>query len=59
MRKSSPQVTSEMAAHIKWLRNYRGWLQHDIAALFSINQGRVSEICTGKRFPDVKPIPMV
>ncbi len=27
--------------------------QHDIAAMFGINQGRVSEIKNGKKFPDV------
>ena len=35
------------------LRN--GDLQHDIAADLRINQGRISEINTGKRFADVKP----
>lgn len=29
-----------------------GMLQHDIAALFRINQGRVSEVINDKRFPD-------
>jgi hypothetical protein len=27
--------------------------QHDIAAMFGINQGRISEIKTGKKFGDV------
>jgi predicted XRE-type DNA-binding protein len=51
-RKRSPKVTREMAAKIKryLLENIA---QHDIAALFGINQGRISEIKTGKKFPDV------
>jgi predicted XRE-type DNA-binding protein len=30
-------------------------LQHEIAAKLSINQGRVSEVLAGKRFPDAPP----
>jgi hypothetical protein len=43
-----------MAGKIKFLRAL-GHLQHDIAARFGINQGRVSEIMTGKLFPDTPP----
>jgi len=32
----------------------RGDHQHDIAADYSLNQGLISEINTGKRFADVK-----
>lgn len=49
-RGSFPGVTPEMAAKIKHLLSL-GMMQHDIAAHFGINQGRVSEINTGMRFP--------
>ena len=32
-----------------------GWLQSRIAAHFDVNPGRISEVNTGKRFPDTKP----
>lgn len=43
-----------MAEEIKRLLG-EGLLQHKIAARFGINQGRVSEIKTGKRFRDGRP----
>jgi hypothetical protein len=54
-RKSSPPVTPAMAAEIRYLKKQKGLYNHQIAALFGINQGRVSEVMTGKRFPDVPP----
>lgn len=54
-RKASPTVTSQMAAEIHFLRQNKGLYNHQIAAFFDINQGRVSEVLTGKRFPDVTP----
>lgn len=51
----SPFITAEMAAKIKGLLQKGELLQHQIAALFNVNQGRISEINTGKRFPNVKP----
>lgn len=56
MKRRSPSVSPEMAAIIKTLLR-RGLFHHEIAALFGINQGRVSEIRTGKRHPDVPPAP--
>lgn len=53
-RKRSPRVTPEMAARIKRLLSEK-MMQHDIAARFGINPGRVSEIKTGRRFGDVRP----
>ena len=53
-RKRSPRVTNEMAARIKRLLLEK-MMQHDIAARFGINPGRVSEIKTGRRFGDVSP----
>lgn len=50
-RRRSPSVTREMADHIRWL--YRqGMNQHDIAAFYGVNQGRVSEVVNNKRFPE-------
>jgi transcriptional regulator with XRE-family HTH domain len=43
-----------MAARIKRLLLEK-MMQHDIAARFGINPGRVSEIKTGRRFGDVSP----
>jgi DNA-binding transcriptional regulator YiaG len=54
-RKPSPPVTPAMAAEIRYLRKQKGLFNHQIAALFGINQGRVSEVLTGKRLPDVPP----
>ena len=53
-RRRSPAVTPEMAAKIKFLLRL-GLTQHDIAARFGINQGRVSEINTGMLFPGIEP----
>jgi hypothetical protein len=47
-------VTPEMAAIIKGLI-VRGWYQHNIAGIWGINQGRVSEINTGKSYLRVTP----
>jgi len=53
-RRGSRSVTPKMAAKIKHLCE-QGFLQHDIAARFGINQGRVSEINTGKAYQGVPP----
>lgn len=34
----------------------RGDRQHDIAAWFGVNGGRIAELSTGEAFPDVPPI---
>jgi hypothetical protein len=36
----------------------RGDRQHDIAAWFSVNGGRIAEIATGARFPSVTAAPV-
>ncbi len=41
---------------IKWMLLHTDLAQHQIAAKFNLNQGRVSEVHTGKRFPNVTPI---
>lgn len=33
----------------------RGDRQHDIAAYFGVNGGRIAEISTGQKFPDIRP----
>lgn len=48
------QLTPELASIIK-ARLRRGEFQYVIAADYVINQGRVSEINTGKKFADVAP----
>jgi predicted XRE-type DNA-binding protein len=37
-----------------WHRRSAGEAQHKIAAAFDVNQGRISEILSGKRFPAAK-----
>jgi hypothetical protein len=56
MRRSSPPLTPEIAAEIKALWANTSLNQAQIAAhLGGINQGRVSEVVRGLRFPDVPP----
>lgn len=52
---SSPALTPALAREIKRLAAPGQLMQHQIAALLGINQGRVSEVLSGKRFPDVTP----
>lgn len=54
MRRRSARITREDASIIKLLLKM-GAYQHEIAARFQVNQGRVSEIRTGKRWRDVAP----
>ena len=46
----SVKMTSEIAAKIKDLAANTDLFQHEIAARLGINQGRVSEVLSGKRF---------
>lgn len=50
VRKRTIVISDEMALQIKALLAEGELKQHEIAAKFGINQGRVSEINTGKRF---------
>lgn len=49
-KRSSPPLTPEIAAEIRRLASPGTLMQHQIAALLGINQGRVSEVLSGKRF---------
>lgn len=46
-------LTSVLAYEIKKLAATTELMQHQIAALLGLNQGRVSEVLTGKRFSEV------
>ena len=56
-KRVSAPLTPELAAKIKLLDRENDLAQHEIAAMLRINQGRVSEVLTGKRFPEVQPGP--
>ncbi|KJS34163.1 MAG: hypothetical protein VR70_18465 [Rhodospirillaceae bacterium BRH_c57] len=47
-------LTPKEVASIK-ARIFNGEKQHRIAADYDLNQGRISEIKTGKRFADIRP----
>nr|GGH97940.1 hypothetical protein GCM10011355_20360 [Aquisalinus luteolus] len=54
-KRKSPPVTKEMARQIKALYAQTDMTQHDIAAHFGINQGRISEVLNGHTFPKEPP----
>jgi predicted XRE-type DNA-binding protein len=47
-----------MASKIKALLNY-GLSQQDIATICGVNQGRVSEVNTGMKYPGIEPAHLV
>jgi predicted XRE-type DNA-binding protein len=51
----TPSMTAELAAHAKYLVQEAGLLQHQAAAVLGVNQGRISEVMTGKSWPDIPP----
>lgn len=53
MTRPSYQLTFEDAVQI-WLRSWRGEYQHFIAAVFGVNQGRISEVLNEHRHPGSK-----
>lgn len=56
IRASSPKLTAVTAAWIKYLWNNTNMNQAQIASkLGALNQGRVCEVVTGRRYPDVQP----
>lgn len=48
-------MTAKLAAQIKKLAATTDLYQHEIAARLGINQGRVSEVLSGKRYGHVPP----
>jgi hypothetical protein len=56
-RSTSPRLTLDHAVEIH-RRLWLGEAQHQIAAAFQMNQGRISEVATGRRFPEAKAIAM-
>ncbi len=52
----SKSLTETVVSIVK-LALKKGYMQHDIAAYFGINQGRISEINTGKRGTGILPAP--
>lgn len=51
----SRRLTLEDAVQV-WFMLWDGWLQSRIAAYFDVNIGRISEVKTGKRFPEAYQI---
>jgi len=54
-RGQGPSLTAQLAARIKRLWMDSDLTQHDIAAQLGLNQGRISEVINGHRFPEVQP----
>jgi hypothetical protein len=52
--KPATRMTQALADEIRRLKRSEGLYNHEIAARLNINQGRVSEVLTGKRFPEAK-----
>jgi predicted XRE-type DNA-binding protein len=55
--KDTPRMTPELASKAKTLVTKLGLKQHQAAALLGVNQGRISEVISGKRFAGVPPCP--
>ncbi len=53
--KDTPPMTPELASKALTLIRVYGLKQHQAAAVLGVNQGRISEVVTGKRFPSVTP----
>jgi predicted XRE-type DNA-binding protein len=54
--KDTPPMSAELASKALALVGL-GFKQHQAAAILGVNQGRISEVVTGKRFIGVKPCP--
>lgn len=54
-RRKTPRMTAALAARAKYLVQQEGLLQHQAAAILGVNQGRISEVMTGKRWPGIPP----
>lgn len=54
-RTPSRRMSLDVAVRI-WVLHFEGHLNSRIAAVLDINQGRVSEVLNGKRFPEARGI---
>jgi hypothetical protein len=54
----SPPLTAELASKIKTLVIMRGMAQQIAAAKLGVNQGRVSEVMNGLKFPEAPFAPI-
>ncbi len=45
-------MTKDIASKIKTLVFIKGLAQQTVAAMLNVNQGRVSEVVNGHKFPD-------
>ncbi|MBX5196573.1 MULTISPECIES: hypothetical protein [unclassified Rhizobium] len=48
MNRTNHRLTLDDAVQV-WLHSWTGEYQHEIAARFGVNQGRVNEVLKGKR----------
>jgi predicted XRE-type DNA-binding protein len=55
--KPTPAMSAELASKAITLVKVHGLKQHQAAAILGLNQGRISEVVTGKRYPSAKPLP--
>lgn len=55
--KPTPPMSAELAAQALHLVKIMGLKQHQAAAILGLNQGRISEVVTGKRYPGARPCP--
>ncbi|MFK0331106.1 hypothetical protein ACIQUB_08285 [Rhizobium sp. NPDC090275] len=55
MKHSSYQLTLDDAVQV-WIRRWAGEYQHEIAASYGVNQGRVNEVLKHKRHPNAEAI---
>ena len=55
--KDTPPMTAELAAKALTLVKTLKLKQHQAAAFLGVNQGRISEVLNGKRFPGTTPCP--
>jgi hypothetical protein len=54
-RNTSPQLALDDAVAV-WRMRRQGMSQHDIAAAFHVNPGRVNEVLKGKRYPEAQAL---
>ncbi|MCF6371268.1 helix-turn-helix domain-containing protein [Rhizobium halophilum] len=54
-RRVSSPLSAKLAAEIKRLARDTDLVQHEIAAQLRVNQGRVSEVLSGKKPAEVHP----